>query len=119
MRWLFALLMAVCAASARADNVPVPVAPGLDVYVEVTYGCYGDWRGGYADLRSGVAYLCGREDRRDHELAHFAGMEHGPWVTNAHGVTCARVSATGYATAYRVGDVICVGPLGRGEWVER
>lgn len=64
-------------------------------------------------------YLCHTETHEVHELAHVAGMRHTAWWQNANGINCAQVIAADYDKHYRVGDLICIGPMGRGEWIEK
>lgn len=49
-----------------------------------------------------VINLCGLEGLLDHELAHVAGMRHTDWRDG-----CAKVTAPGTKTKYRIGQIIC------------
>ena len=86
------------------------VAPGkvvdVLVYDEACIG--GD---GSANAVVGVysVFLCGRRHPHilKHELAHHAGLEHGPWLQGGGG-KCAKVKRAGHNTDYTVGTMICV-----------
>lgn len=109
------LLLAALSAPAQAMQIPHHDAEGRPVTVTilndrcpdgVAQGCY----------LQHVVWIGGNNFNLAHELAHVAGMRHTPWTFNHWGIPCASVTAAGFNTGYKVGQVICNGL--RGEWVD-
>lgn len=93
-------------------------ANGFPVEVTIMDGCWPGWRGAYADVPRARIYLCGLEWSKSHELAHIAGMRHTSWRVLPNGLTCATVTESGHRTSYYVGNVLCIAPFGRGEFID-
>jgi hypothetical protein len=88
-------------APVRVLVIPDSACPG-----EANRGC-----AALGFLAQGIAlvFLGHNEKRLAHELAHVAGMRHGPWRRNGFGAECSVVTEGGYGTGYAAGDLICAG----------
>lgn len=106
------VIAAAVALPAQAQTIQHHDASGNAVQVMVmSEACPTDPSRGCAVTIAGVfyaIYLGGNDRRSKHELAHVAGMKHGPWIKSGF-TECAVVTDAGRDTGYAVGQMICGG----------